>query len=495
MYSNGVSKRAGVYGRESKGKTASVEDQIERGTEACDEHGWTLAGPWRDGVGASAKSKGTRTGWPAVRAAIEARDIDILILWEGSRGSRDMSTWVDLLDACRDNAVAVYIVSDERLYDPRKARDRKDLIDQGNDAEYEVNKLSERVCRGVRAAAKAGKYHGRAPYGYERVIVGEERRERANGRFELVPVKEQRPDPATAPTVKRIIESIAAGEPLTKLARTLNAEGVPSPEGAKWTLSNLHGVAGNAAYAGQRSHKGTLTAAVWPAIVPLPMWQCAQAVLADVRGRQAVQPGGLKHLLSNIATAPCGGQLSARTINGGKPAYRCDEDYCVSISRPDLDEWVTALTVARLCEPDMREVFAPDDTASEAAKAEIAGLKRRRDALQAALSDVDGGDPAELLAAIADIKVKIKDAERRARPAGISVALLAMLDAAEMGAEHVRPAWDALPLPGKRELLRALWRTIAVGPAEADRRLRLTRWSTPQERLAATDARVTVTPT
>src|SRR5690242_11032218 len=99
MYSDDVSsKRAGVYGRESKGKTASVADQIERGTEAADENGWTLAGSWRDGVGASAKSKGTRTGWPEVRAAIESRSIDVLILWEGSRGSRDMSTWVDLLD-------------------------------------------------------------------------------------------------------------------------------------------------------------------------------------------------------------------------------------------------------------------------------------------------------------------------------------------------------------------------------------------------------------
>lgn len=491
MYSDGVSKRAGVYGRESKGKTASVADQIGRGTEAADEHGWTLAGSWRDGVGASAKSKGTRKGWPEVRAAIAAQSIDVLILWEGSRGSRDMAAWVDLLDACREHAVTIYLVNDERLYDPRKARDRKDLIGQGNDAEYEVHQLGERVCRGVLAAAKAGKYHGRVPYGYERVIIGEERRERANGKVELVPVKEQRPDPATAAIVKRIIESVAAGEPLTRLARTLNGEGIPSPDGAKWTLSNLHTIAGNAAYAGQRSHKGTLHAAVWPGIVPLPIWQCAQAVLADVRGRQAVRPGGLKHLLSNIATAACGGRLSAHAINGGKPAYRCREDRCVSISRPDLDEWVTALTVARLCEPDLRDVFAPDDTASEAAKAEVTALETKKRNARKAFLTSDGSEDAaaEYAELVAEIDPLIRDAQRRSRPAGISVALLAMLDAAEIGAEHVRPAWGALPLPGKRELLRALWRSIVVRPATA----RLTRWSTPQERLAATDARVTVT--
>src|SRR5690606_18588805 len=109
MYSESVGvPRAGVYGRESKGKTASVEDQLDRGAEACDDNGWALAGRWRDGVGASAKSRGTRKGWPEVRAAIEARDIDILVLWEGSRGARDMSAWVDLLDACRDHGVKVY---------------------------------------------------------------------------------------------------------------------------------------------------------------------------------------------------------------------------------------------------------------------------------------------------------------------------------------------------------------------------------------------------
>ena len=498
MYSESVGVlRAGVYGRESKGKTASVEDQLDRGAEACDDNGWALAGRWRDGVGASAKSRGTRKGWPEVRAAIEARDIDILVLWEGSRGARDMSAWVDLLDACRDHGVKVYIVSDERLFDPRKARDRKDLIDQGNDAEYEVNRLSERVCRGTRAAAKAGKFHGRVPFGYRREIVGEERRERANGKVELVAVKEQRLDPDTAPVVKEIIERVAAGEPLTRLARDLNRRGVASPDGAKWTLTNLHMVSENPVYAGLRRHTtadGTTAtyAGTWPAIVPRPIFECAQAVLRDKRARQAVRPGGLRHLLSNIAIAPCGGSLVAKRVNGGKPAYCCRENHCVTISEPALDEWVTMLTVARLTEPDARDVFATGDAASEAAKAEVAALETKlRNARKAFLGSDGSEEAADMLAElVAEIEPQLKDARRRAVPRGVSAAMLAMLDAAAVGAEHVLPAWKALPLPGKREVLRLVWETITVG--KSDRRL--SRWSTQEQRDHAIEARVTAVP-
>jgi site-specific DNA recombinase len=499
MYSESVrTSRAGVYGRESKGKTASVEDQLERGAAACDDNGWALAGKWRDGVGASAKSRGTRKGWPEVRAAIEVRDIDVLVLWEGSRGARDMSAWVDLLDACRDRGVKVYIVSDERLYDPRKARDRKDLIDQGNDAEYEVNRLAERVCRGTRAAAKAGKFHGRVPFGYRRDIVGEERRERANGKVELVAVKEQRLDPDTAPVVKEIIERVAAGEPLTSLARDLNGRGVASPEGGKWMLANLHTVSENPVYAGLRRHttaadgKSATYEGTWPAIVPRPIFECAQAVLRDKRARQAVRPGGLRHLLSNIATAPCGGSLSAKRINGGKPAYRCSENQCVTIDQPGLDEWLTALTVARLSEPDARDVFAIGDEASEGAKAEVGALETKlRNARKAFMGSDGSEEAAEMLAElVAEIEPQIKDARRRAVPRGVSAAMLAMLDAVAVGAEHVRPAWNALPLPGKREVLRLVLESITVG--KSDRRL--SRWATQEQRDRAVEARVTAVP-
>src|SRR5258705_8784491 len=97
--------RAGVYGRESKGKTKSVDDQARLGEATVGEQRWHHVHTWTDKVSASRSARAVRDGWPLVLAAIERGDLDVLILWEASRGARTMKVWVELLDACRDHRV------------------------------------------------------------------------------------------------------------------------------------------------------------------------------------------------------------------------------------------------------------------------------------------------------------------------------------------------------------------------------------------------------
>jgi hypothetical protein len=69
------------------------------------------------------------------------------------------------------------------------------------------------------------------------------------------------------------------------------------------------------------------------------------------------------------------------------------------------------------------------------------------------------------------------------------MAMLALLDAAEFGAVKVRPAWDRLSTPAKREIIKLLFDDIRIGKTLHT----LSRWSTAEDRLTAATARIKVT--
>src|SRR3546814_19166076 len=100
-----------------------------------------------------------------------------MVCWETTRGSREPIDWFTLLNLCRDNGVLIYVISDERTFDPRRARDYKDLATAGVDGAYESDRVSERVRRGHRFAAKSGRPSvGRSPFGYRRTYDRSEER-------------------------------------------------------------------------------------------------------------------------------------------------------------------------------------------------------------------------------------------------------------------------------------------------------------------------------
>lgn len=480
--------RAGVYGRESKGKTKSVYDQLNDCHEAVQDEGWSLAGTWQDGVSASRHGRRKRTGWPEVRAAIDTGAIDVLVVWETSRGSRTPAEWIGLLDACREKGILVHVLSHERTYDPRRAHDYKTLANDGVDAGYETDRLSERVCRGTGTAAAAGGVHGRVPYGFMRQVVGTKRTSRGEER----PVRGQLPDPTTAPIVKEIITRVASMEPIRRICLDLHARGIQSPNGSKWGHEQIHQVVKNPAYVGLRRHRPVngdatqLYPAQWDGIVPRSIWDAANVVLADPARRKFNAPGRLKYLLTVIATAPCGGGMGIGR-SGNTLRYTCISDGCTSIGMEMMDEYVTRIIVARLSRKDARKLWVADDTASQAAAAQLADLEQqlkdnddayRRNEISARLAGIR---EAELLP-------QIEDARKRSRPTGTPLALLEILDAAQVGKDMVRPAWERAPLPAKREIIRIVFKSIVVGPASG----RLSRWADEDERLRRTAERVTV---
>ena len=302
----GADLAALLYGRQSQHKDRSIAEQLDLGRDRADAEGWTVLREYQDGVSASRHATKKRDQWPELLAEIDAGQGDVLWLWESSRGDRKLSTWARLLEDCRDRAVRIYVETHGRLYDMANSRDWRTLADDGVDNEAETNKTSERVLRAMTANATAGKVHGRVPYGYRREYTIDQR-----GQRKLVG---QVPDEIEAPVVVGIYADIEAGVPLLAITRRLNAQGVPTRTGAKWSMTQVRTIAMNRAYIGQRVHdpQGRQSGlrrpgpgaawypAAWPPLVGEDVFWAVQRILTDP-ARVTTRPGKAKHLLSMIA--------------------------------------------------------------------------------------------------------------------------------------------------------------------------------------------------
>lgn len=440
--------RAVIYARQSRGKTKSIEDQVTLCTEDTVAAGATVVMTERDKVGASRFTGKQREGWPRVLAAIEAREVDLLVIWEGSRGDRNAEEWLGLLRMCRDHDVRIRITSHERVYNLDVDADWRSLAHDGVDSEHETNQLSKRVRRGVAQAAKAGRpAAGPTPYGFRRIYsptTGE--------------LTGQEPDPVTGPIAREIIEKVARSVPLSEIAKDLNTRGIAPPAGREWYRMRIRKIATNPAYIGLRRHKGETHPAGWERLVDEAMFFAAARVLDDPTRMAKGRPGRQVHLLTYLAVCDmCESGIHARATY-----YACPKG-CMNIRRDATNKFVTEVILAALAQPELyqslRQAGADEDKELLAAEGDAARLRAELDGWR--LSAARGRTSEESLAVIeADLKVQIEEADRRVERSGIPPALRQMI---EPGAD-VRERWAEATLQARREVIRLL-AEIRVSPA------------------------------
>lgn len=469
--------RAGIYGRNSKGEAKSIDDQLELGEAAVTEQGWTLANSYSDRQSASRYASKTRDDWARLLADIAADRLDILVLWESSRGGREEIEWFGMLNTCRTQGVLIHVISHERTYDMRISRDRKVLANDGVDAAYYSDELSDKVRRGVAASARKGGIHGACAYGYERVYDEHTR--------EFI---EQRPS-AHAPIVVEIFEALARKTPIITLVADLNGRGIPSPNGKVWSRDTVRRMARNVSYIGQRRHRtkhegkaptDEITKAVWPRLVEDSVFYDVQAVLDD-DDRPRSKPGKARYLLSYNGCAPCGGALRVQPKRGTKSErYLCVEDSCISARMADVDEIVTRAVCERLSMPDARKLYAVDDAEVRKARTEAAKLRTDLDKARKSYALPDGISETALAMKERTYGPLIADADRRARPVGSSGALARLLDA-----DDVRAEWDTYAVAAKRDVVARVVRVVVGSPTR-----RLSRLASDDDRLEEALARL-----
>ena len=84
---------AGIYGRQSQKNDRSIDEQLGLGRDRAAAEGWTVHEIYKDGVSASRHATRKRGDWPKLLAAIDAGQVQVLWLWESSRGDRTLSSW------------------------------------------------------------------------------------------------------------------------------------------------------------------------------------------------------------------------------------------------------------------------------------------------------------------------------------------------------------------------------------------------------------------
>ena len=427
---------AAGYTRQSKGKERSISEQEADIREACGEKGWQLREIYSDTVSASRFARKERTDWPRLMASVAAGELGVVILWEPSRGDRDLGPWADFLSCCRDTGTLIHVISHDRTYSAGNGSDWKALAYDGVDSAHESEKMAQRINRTIKSQATQGKPHGHLTYGYER-IYGEHDRKFVR----------QQPDPAQAPIVVEIFTRFAGGTPIKVLADDLTARGVPAPKGApQWERSVIRKILANVAYIGKRQWNAQVFDAVWDPLVDLATFYAVKRILEDP-ARKTTRPGGARWLLSYLAVCDvCGGPLSTQPHGDGKgarhPLYRCWRNACVFIRVDHLDAYVTG-RVLRL----MSEVtFTGDDREALELRGRAAEMQAR---LDASAREVAGGGMSAHAYAIIEGRLlpEIARLEKEADEMAIPLPMRGV----SLG------QWDELDIAVRREVIRAAY--------------------------------------
>lgn len=405
-----------------------------------------------------------RTRFAALVEDIRAGRYDLVILWEVDRASRELEEWAGFLNACRDHAVLIHVVTHRRTYDASIGRDWRALADDGTDAAYYSEKLSVNVKRGHLDSADRGRPPGRAPRGYARVYDPQSGSLAFDGTTGLW---QQVPDDF-APVVREIIERIAARVPINEVQRDLAARGVELHRNV------VRQIALNPAYAGLRPHHCTkecgcgsdTTPGRWTPIVPEATWSRAVGVLKEQRDGSL--PGRVVWLLSKVGSCACGatGSWKGSTAKGGRQAtYFCAE--CgTKINAADADEHVTALALGRLARPDAAALLLTRDTSGEAdaARAEAAQARSLADQWTAKLRTTPPDAADAVLSTIADLNRQARAATRRAERLSTPAALEDWADALG-NLDAVLERWEAASLPARKAVLRVVFERIELRKA------------------------------
>jgi DNA invertase Pin-like site-specific DNA recombinase len=337
---------AAIYARKSTDQSAIVDEaksvtrQIAHATTYATGKGWTVPEACifvDDGI--SGAEFANRPGFVRLMAALKPRPpFQVLIMSEESRLGREAIETAYALKQLITAGVRVffYLEDRERTFD--SPTDKLLMSVTAFADELEREKARQRTYDAMHRKAAAGQVTGGRVFGYDNIEVLD-----ANGERSHV---ERRINEAEAAVVRRMFELCAAGAGLTRITKTLNAEGVPAPRPQlgrphAWATSSVRAVLRRALYKGEvvwnqsrkrdgwgKKRQQARPQSEWmrtsvPAlrIVSEELWTRAHAQL---EGRTAQFTGSRaycesRYLLSGLARCSlCGGGFASHSRTHGK---------------------------------------------------------------------------------------------------------------------------------------------------------------------------------
>lgn len=408
--------------KDRSGREKSPTQQHDDHVRDAEANGFRLHGsPYREVGSASKYATKERDEFPRLIADLQAGRFgaDGLAMWEGSRGSRRVSEWALLLDLLTEGRKLVWVSTHRRMYDPTNPRDRRTLLEEAVDAEYESGKSSERLRRDAAARAAEGGPGGRLSWGYRSVY------DERSGRLVR---REPDTESGRPALVNELFERFVTGTPLSTVERDWARRGIVNGKGAPFRAVDLRHMLRNRTYIAERVHipgrqtrwwkardEAIITPGQWEPIVDRTVFFEAQALLEDP-SRVTTRPGGARHLLSMIALCdPCSSPMHAKK-GKDQPVYRCGGAGCTTVPKAELDaiglrrieDYLSSEHVHHvLRQADERDGVELGRIKADIAKenAELANLKSRAKAGELTIDFAASVEPG--------IRARLADLERR----------------------------------------------------------------------------------
>lgn len=493
------------------GRSRSVNEQHGDNEKAAAERGVMLRASYADNdVSASRYTKKVRDDFTKLLADLDKGrfDADELWLWESSRGSRRVGEWVQLIDACEQAGVGIYVFTHNRLYDPANGRDRRTLLEDAVDNEYESSKVSVRARRASAANAAAGRPNGATPYGYRRIYDPETRR-----------LVRQEPHPDEAPVIRELFDRIRAGHSLRSIAVDFEARDIRTRPrtrdgveqlGKVFTAQHLRSMAMTAHYVGLRVHQPKQTASprtrhrlngavkgIWEPLVSDETFYDVRRILTRPE-RKTTRAGRAVHLLSMIARCAvceakrgetCGQKgcdpttcdatvhkaaplVVTRRSNGknqaGHEQYQCNRKGCVRLDKAELDTLAEEAILTYLSKPDVFpgiNAAAGGDDEITRVRGDLAAARAELDELRDNVS-IGRLSVANLTAVGPGLEARVAELDAQEKELSTPSVLRGLI----RPGKNARRDWRTLPIAARREVTRMVLSPEHVGLLTVTRR-------------------------
>lgn len=250
--------RCAIYARFSSDlqRLTSIEDQLRRCRDYAAQQGWTVVEEFvRCDEARSAATLAGREALQSLLAASKTYPVpfDCVLVDDTSRLARYLPDVLKMNDSLQYHGVFIYAVA-QRL-DCREKTSRPLLTLHGMMDEQFLISLGEKVHRGQEGRALNGFQPGGKCYGYRNVPIEDPTRSGKYGRFAVSGVKLEIIEEEAA-VVRRIFEMYSSGISQAAIAKTLNAEGIPSPNPPRtrqlraWCVSSIFEMLRNERYRG-----------------------------------------------------------------------------------------------------------------------------------------------------------------------------------------------------------------------------------------------------
>ncbi|MAS15386.1 MAG: recombinase family protein [Nitratireductor sp.] len=219
--------RVALYARYSSDnqREASIEDQFRICREQAKREKWKIVGTYKD-AGISGASMILRPGIQSLLQDAQAGQFDMVLAEALDRISRDQADVATFFKHLKFAGVPIVTLAEGEISELHVGL-------KGTMNALFLKDLAAKTHRGLRGRVEEGKSGGGLCYGYKVVKQLDARGEPIRGDREI--------DEAEANIIRRIFREFASGIGPRTIARTLNEEGIPGPNGKPWGDTTIRG--------------------------------------------------------------------------------------------------------------------------------------------------------------------------------------------------------------------------------------------------------------